>query len=391
MESGSTFFATEERKKKYHIYVEEYVLSYLRRESDSLELSEIYFYGSRLENGRKLYVYGAGREKGIAAFAAYDPLHELVCRLTQAGPVFLVREPDGECRTIGFQVFYDNNEAMQNYLLEWTGSADRKRIAEKASGQERQSAPVQFPQEEKKRMPHGAMSVQLCLILVVLVAIVITSTDSYDKMEELNRSAREVFFAIENQEAGETASDVGAEGAAEGQERIPSKDKGIVVERETKTPEDTVADEQAEDKIRDENFEAAEDRGQDEVSEGEEENEEGVLKSVEKKADETDVQNSGKETESDQAAEPEDTPKEETASSDTGEEDNKEASEQNEEENEEALSRSITRYYEVEQGDTLYTISQKIYGDISRVEKICEMNEISDPDKIHSGQRIILP
>lgn len=391
MESGSTFFATEERKKKYHIYVEEYVLSYLRRESDSLELSEIYFYGSRLENGRKLYVYGAGREKGIAAFAAYDPLHELVCRLTQAGPVFLVREPDGECRTIGFQVFYDNNEAMQNYLLEWTGSADRKRIAEKASGQERQSAPVQFPREEKKRMPHGAMSVQLCLILVVLVAIVITSTDSYDKMEELNRSAREVFFAIENQEAGETASDVGAEGAAENQEKIPSKDKGIVVERETKTPEDTVADEQAEDKIRDENFEAAEDRGQDEVSEGEEENEEGVLKSVEKKADETDAQNSGKETESDQEAETEDAPKEETASSDSEEEDRKETSEQNEEENEEALSRSITRYYEVEEGDTLYTISQKIYGDISRVEKICEINELSDPDKIRSGQRIILP
>ena len=64
---------------------------------------------------------------------------------------------------------------------------------------------------------------------------------------------------------------------------------------------------------------------------------------------------------------------------------------ESEEENEEALSRSITRYYEVEQGDTLYTISQKIYGDISRVEKICEVNQISDPDKIHSGQRIILP
>ncbi len=396
MESGSTFFATEERKKKYHIYVEEYVLSYLRRESDSLELSEIYFYGSRLENGRKLYVYGAGREKGIGAFAAYDPLHELVCRLTQAGPVFLVREPDGECRTTGFQVFYDNNEAMQNYLLEWTGSADRKRIAQKASGQEGQSAPVQFTKEEKKHMPHGAMSVQLCLILVVLVAIVITSTDSYDKMEELNRSAREVFFAIENQEAGETTPDTGAERTAEGQERIPSKDKGIVVEREAKTPGGTVADAQAEGKGRDESFEAADDRGQDADSEktdfeGEEAQEEGVLKSVEKMTDETDDQNSGKETESGQAAEPEDAPKEETASYDSEEEDRKETSEQNEEENEEALSRSITRYYEVEQGDTLYTISQKIYGDISRVEKICEMNEISDPDKIHSGQRIILP
>lgn len=46
--------------------------------------------------------------------------------------VFLVRESDGECRTTGFQIFYDNNEAMQNYLLEWTGSTGKTRAAEKA-------------------------------------------------------------------------------------------------------------------------------------------------------------------------------------------------------------------------------------------------------------------
>ena len=88
------------------------------------------------------------------------------------------------------------------------------------------------------------------------------------------------------------------------------------------------------------------------------EKEEGMLKSVQETSDQTDAQESTEETE---------------------------------DENEEALSRSITRYYEVEQGDTLFTISQKIYGDTSRVEKICEMNQISDPDKIRSGQRIILP
>ncbi len=57
----------------------------------------------------------------------------------------------------------------------------------------------------------------------------------------------------------------------------------------------------------------------------------------------------------------------------------------------EALSRNVTRYYEVEKGDTLYTICQKIYGDTSQVNKICELNDISDPDRIRSGQKIILP
>ena len=85
-----------------------------------------------------------------------------------------------------------------------------------------------------------------------------------------------------------------------------------------------------------------------------------------------------------------DEPEEESADQEENQEQDLETEEEPEE-GEEALSRSVTRYYEVEQGDTLYTISQKIYGDFSRVEKICEVNQITDPDKIRSGQRIILP
>lgn len=383
MESGSAVVGKEERKK-YHIYVEEYVLSYLRRESDSLELSEIYFYGSRQEGGRILYVYGAGRAKGLAAFAEYEPLSELVCRLTQAGPVFLVREPDGECRPVGFQIFYDNNEAMKNYLLEWTGSSVKARTAEKDSGQDILPVSTVFPEEEKKRTPHRAMSVQLCLILLVLVAIVITSTDSYDKLEELNRSAKEVFFAIENQEAEEQVKDVG--------------EREIVVERDTRAPKQTqqgsvAAEESAEDTdfdgTADGRAQGTDSDGYDSGTEGSAEKGqqgEGVLKSGQEASDETDGQASAEEKEEDS--------QEESTSVAQGEEEKEkktEAEEQSEEDHEEALSRSITRYYEVEQGDTLYTISQKIYGDISRVDKICEANDISDPDKIRSGQRIILP
>lgn len=368
MESGSAVVGREERKKKYHIYVEEYVLSYLRRESDSLELSEIYFYGSRQENGRKLYVYGAGRDRRIAAFAEYEPLPELVCRLTQAGPVFLVRESDGECRASGFQVFYDNNEAMQNYLLEWTSSAGKKRNVEKSSVPDTMPVPLVFPEEEKKRTPHGAMSVQLCLILVVLVAIVITSTDSYDKMEELNRSAKEVFFAIENQEAGERVLETDSREDADAQAQDKGSDgvrgdsaKDIVFEKENIAAEK----------------EAAAERETESSEEAEQEEEESAEEPVQTSDSEEPADDRTQDEEPERAE-----PEEEDADTDgTGDADKEE----------EALSRSITRYYEVEQGDTLYTISQKIYGDTSRVEKICEVNQISDPDKIRSGQRIILP
>lgn len=371
MKSVAAVTQKNEGKKKYDIYVEDYVLSYLRREADSLELSEIYFYGSRQDGGRKIFVYGAGRDKGIEAFAQYEALSELVCRLTQAGPVFMVREPNGECNVNGFQVFYENNEAMQNYLLEWTGNTDKKEDAEKSTGQE--ALPILIPPEEKPgKEVHGAIPVQLCLILMLLTAIVITSTNSYDKMEQLNQSAKEVFFAIENQEA---------EDDAESLESVEKQDE-IVVERDVTADRkmaeqagdtEPETDSESEPDGKGAEMEPDEEKEKD-LTEAEDEPEESDLvpvqdKPLEEPADQNQDHISGGEERDESSPETEEQP----------------------EEGEEALSRSVTRYYEVERGDTLYTISQKIYGDFSRVEKICEVNQITDPDKIRSGQRIILP
>ncbi len=370
MGTGLAGFYNDMKEKKHEIYVEEYVLSYLKREADSLQLSEIYFYGQRENGGRKILVYGAGREKGIAAFAGYELLTELVCRLTQAGPVFMLRGADGSCKAVGFQVFYENNEAMQSFLIEWTGSAEKGRTKEESAGRETAVFPVVSEAKMKKQVVHGAISVQLCLIMVALVAIVISSTDSYDKMEQLGRSAKEVFFAIENQETEEVAKN-------------PGEKKEILVERNV-AAEKTLVTEIAEGQ---QEPDSSDKETAQTAVEPDAESQESVLEPIEDKQEES----------TDKAGDDE---KEEEDSTDSGEEEEKENQSeedtqddgvQSEEENEEALSRSITRYYEVEKGDTLYTISQKIYGDISRVEKICEVNQISDPDSIRSGQKIILP
>lgn len=375
MESGSVSIQKEERDKKCNIYVEEYVLSYLKREADSLELSEIYFYGHRKNEGKEIFVYGAGREKEITAFAEYELLTELVCRLTQAGPVFMVRGADGSCKTTGFQVFYENNEAMQSFLIGWTGSGDKNRTAETNV---EQAMPVLHMDMAsggmKKHTVHGAISVQLCLILVVLVAIVISSTDSFEKMEQLGQSAKEVLFAIENQETEEMAKN-------------PGEQTEIVVERETKAEIHDGEEEGA--NAEDMNEQSEEDPSRAETLEtgaagSEGEAEEGILEPAETKEEASEEKNRDENRQEDSAALAEEQEKEKP-------ENTQSAEIQSDEENEEALSRSITRYYEVEQGDTLYTISQEIYGDISRVGKICEVNQISDPDKIRSGQKIILP
>ena len=346
METGSVVVHKGGKEKKYDIYIEDYVLSYLKREMDSLELSEIFFYGFQQEAGRKLFVYGAGRGRSIPAFSGYDLLEALMCRLTQAGPVFMMREGNDIYEIKGYKVFYMSNEAMQRYLLEWREESGTQSETTDEPPELQQTTLLPPFGDHSRKVPHGAMSLQLCLILMVLVAIVISSANSYDKMGQLNRSAREVFFAIENQEAEEGAEDSDQENQRETE---------IVVQRDTMAvkKEETLNEEDA-------------------LPEAEQKTDEGsVLESSEDKP----IKNESEEKEDKEEVE-------ETVPTVT---------ESSDEDNTEALSRSVTRYYEVEQGDTLYTISQKIYGDTSRVERICELNEIEDPDRIRSGQKIILP
>jgi Uncharacterized protein containing LysM domain len=52
---------------------------------------------------------------------------------------------------------------------------------------------------------------------------------------------------------------------------------------------------------------------------------------------------------------------------------------------------SIPQYYVVRKGDTLQTICYSIYGDYSRVDEICQWNNIENPDNILYGQKLLLP
>ena len=47
--------------------------------------------------------------------------------------------------------------------------------------------------------------------------------------------------------------------------------------------------------------------------------------------------------------------------------------------------------YVVEEGDTLAIISKKMYGDVTHVDAICQMNGITDGNLIYVGQKLLLP
>ncbi len=403
---------------KYEICVEDYVVSYLKDETGTLELSEFYFYGYREKNGRRFIIYGAGRDRHLPVFAQYNLLEEIGCRLTQAGPVFLVREKNNLYEAKGYDIFYQDNAQMQRYLIDRKSGQTRNEKAGKGNRDAGNihtvhKAGYQANQEKTRRMsavqkavwhdgPYSLVSVQLGVILVALVAIVINSTNSYDKMEQLNRSAAEVFFAIENQEAEDVEETGGQDeivverdmlqaGKVSGEE-IPGQEQTDIGQESIL---ELVTLENSDESEKDENLsdiEQAEasgieaDNGEDST---EAESVEGDTQDGEKEPSEEDAEQRDGQTVQEENGESQQEENMEESGRDLsdGEEDEGESGE----ENIEALSRNVTRYYEVERGDTLYTISQKIYGDESHVKKICELNQITNPDNIRYGQKIILP
>lgn len=359
MKVPSTVVHKGEKEEKYKLYIEDYVISYLKYETGKLELSEIFFYGYREKNAKQYMIYGAGKDKHILLFDRYDLLEEVGCRLTQAGPFFIIRETDGTYEVKGYDIFYQTNEAMQNHLIDVQDSGQKGAGAVedgKVLAKWKEYAPGMSSKAERVPKMHGWISVQLCAICILLVAIVITTTNSYDKMGQINQSAKEVFFAMENQTAQRK----------EGSEKTAAEDSaekaGTETESEAKTNELEAAEDAAE-------------AAQDDEETGTDGQEKADAAGLETEADSVSGQPDMNETE-----EKPEMP-EQTAATE----------QQDSEEQTEALSRSVVRYYEIEKGDTLYGISQKIYGDTSKVDQICELNEISDPDNISYGQKIILP
>ena len=61
-----------EREEKYQLYVEDYVMSYLKNYGTK-DNGKIFFYGKREQKKKKYYIYGAGRHRAHSCFPKYKP------------------------------------------------------------------------------------------------------------------------------------------------------------------------------------------------------------------------------------------------------------------------------------------------------------------------------
>ena len=206
----------------------------------------------------------------------------------------------------GHYIYYEKNPDMQNYMImtrRQNGATPCELVEDRAAKDFRSA--VKSRLEEKERQSSRLIYATSALLVVVVLAIGISTVNNFDKMEAVQDSLESLSQSVNKPQSQ-------AKTVSEDQEAVPA---GQTIEDTETGEEDTVEGEQ-------------------------------------------------------QTAEASGTvPDPSTIQEELGKE----------------------NYYIVEKGDTLDSISVKLYGDTSHVKSICKMNGLSDGNLIYIGQKLLLP
>lgn len=275
--------------------------------------------------------------------------------------VLMVEEPtDGDedffayeqgklTRQRGYYIFYEQNEAMQRFMID---TGDGESIDEKEQFEDRAIKSFRAIVQEKKelsgqkRVMTFLYTASTFLVMVVLV-IGITLINNYEKMEGLEMALSDISRTLESRDAP----------AAAVSETVDSAEAAAQQNGEASGA-------------------AAEAAAPEEAGTG------GAQSGEEQSGEAAGAQAALEETEDEAAAEG----IEEDAADQASEEAVQEEAVQ------EASAESVVpETYVVQAGDTLLGISRKIYGRDDQIDAICSLNGIDDSDHILVGQKLLLP
>ncbi len=249
--------------------------------------------------------------------------------------ILFLMEENRLCEQRGYYVYYEQNTGMQEYLMEHkkTESVEEETKEEKAVQSFRRKFRKRQQGKETRtvRWVYGASTMLVLTILVIGVTII----NNYDKMKNVEKALNNISKQVTDD------SEI---------EELP-----VSAQAEWETESET-----------------QESKRQTETTQ------------TEKKTEETETEI---ETESEEKNE---TVKKETAPETENEQEESEEMVQTEE-TKEASARPSQAVYIVKNGDTLADICQRYYGNLEKVEEICELNHIEDQNEIWVGEKILLP
>lgn len=239
----------------------------------------------------------------------------------------------------GYYIYYTRNDAMQRYMMKQRNHMVESEtdIAERDQEllKRYRSRLEKKPEPEKERKPVSFLYVASSLLTVAFLALGITVINNYDRLKDLEIAFHR-FDLMNDQDSEDPVT------------HVVSVNANV-----EPTTENTSASD-----------------GSD-TGAGTQENGTTAAENDTTEAEDTTTQNSSEDTASDSGTQMQDT----TESTET----------------EPAVAENVPRYYTVQDGDTLSSISFSMYHSILYVDDIMEANELENGDEIYAGQEIIIP
>lgn len=243
----------------------------------------------------------------------------------------------------GYFVYYERNEAMQNYMITIKQDEPEEIKPEVDKATKRFRGIVQEKKGEiHRKQTMGVLYGTSVAMLLIVTIIGVTMLNNYEKMQNMEKVLYDISSQITDEEAGAEMESKKVEVVTEDAELVNAESESPMTTEEVASTEPAEADMQ-----------------------------QSVSDNLVAEADPV---------ENESAAAVGETPPETVLQPET----------QNPVmESQEGFV--IPGTYCIEKGDTLAKISKKFYGDESMIDRICEVNGIADKNSIQYGVNIILP
>ncbi len=319
----------------YVLYLEDYVHTFIKKllydeqEYDDMLGVSVCMYGSSFEKDSQNIMVVSGAVLSEQAEKNNFPKESKLCTALvklnkDRGIRFEISINGTKVILDDFYIYYDQNEEMQNYLIEWNSrqyehqtTKTGRRIPTDSAAKLGRLAQAYNKESARVSLVWGAMNVLSLSLVVCVIAYGIISLNSYGKMQSMQESIDYCMtFVSENMEKNNE------EAAA-----AVARQKEQAVEMPTQQPIETPVAQTVQEPVLQQEAEAREPEAQ--------------------------------EPETQQPIQ--------------------------------SINTDIPQYYVVQPGDTLGNICRNLYGDYSRIEEICELNNLENPDNILYGQRLLLP
>ncbi len=272
--------------------------------------------------------------------------------------------------TEGYFIFYEQNDAMQNFLIGWHGEIHKDKCDDEMDNVA-ENCRNYYKEKKSRRMRTrlaGVLFAAAAMLLIFAAGVGIQNLNNYDKINETGQVLEELQGTQEiayNKEQVPIEWEIASETDKENMPALPlDKSESTEVENEEiydepVVPEDVELEDTA-------YIEDAENIGPE-------------IK-PESVGDEAVQESDVPEKEEDEMAQESIAPENVVTDADFG--------------NNEVLPVVFPEEYvtyEVAKGDTLYGICLRFYGNLHRAREICELNGIDDMNNILYGQKILLP